>query len=142
MTPVAFHFNAPDRLAYVCRLLRKAVSSGSKIVVLGQLDVLQQLDTDLWTFSAVDFVPHCHLSSDPGVVAATPVILTPSTQKTPHQEVLINLDQVIPENFEQFERVIEVVGLEDQDRQLARGRWKHYAAQGYAIQRHDLVLKT
>lgn len=142
MTQVAFHFNAPDRLAYVCRLLRKAVSSGSKIVVLGPPDVLQQLDTDLWTFSAVDFVPHCHLSSGPGVVAATPVILTTSTQKTPHQEVLINLDQVIPENFEQFERVIEVVGLEDEDRQLARGRWKHYAAQGYVIQRHDLVLKT
>ena len=25
MTEVAFHFNAPDKLGYACRLLRKAV---------------------------------------------------------------------------------------------------------------------
>ena len=32
MTDVAFHFNAPDKLAYACRLLRKAVGSGSRVV--------------------------------------------------------------------------------------------------------------
>ena len=61
MTEVAFHFNAPDRVAYACRLLRKAVASGAKLVVTGSPDVLQQLDRALWTFSAVDFVPHFFL---------------------------------------------------------------------------------
>ena len=32
-------------------------------------------------------------------------------------------------------------GLDEQDRQLARRRWKHYADRGYGIQKHDLVLK-
>ena len=69
MTEVAFHFNAPDRMAYVCRLLRKAVASGARVVVTGMPEALRQLDTALWTFSPVDFVPHCHLDSEAWVVA-------------------------------------------------------------------------
>ena len=30
MTEVAFHFNAPDKLGYACRLLRKAVATGAR----------------------------------------------------------------------------------------------------------------
>lgn len=142
MTEVAFHFNAPDRVAYACRLLRKAVGSGAKLVVTGLPETLQQLDAALWTFSPTDFVPHCFLESEPYVVAASPVILAPSIQSVPHQQVLVNLGQLVPGGFERFERVIEVVGLDDEDRQLARGRWKHYADLGYAITRHDLALKT
>lgn len=142
VTEVAFHFNAPDPVAYACRLLRKAVSSGAKVVVIGLPDTLQQLDAALWTFSATDFVPHCHLESEARVVAVSPVILATSTESVPHQQVLLNLGNLVPGGFERFERVIEVVGLDDENRQSARGRWKHYADRGYAITRHDLALKT
>lgn len=141
MTDVAFHFNAPDTVAYACRLLRKAVSSGAKIVVTGHADTLQALDSALWTFSPVDFVPHCYLENDAWVVAASPVILAPLTESVPHQQVLLNMGDAVPSGFERFERVIEVVGLDDEDRQLARRRWKHYTDLGYAITRHDLNLK-
>lgn len=142
MTEVAFHFNAPDPVAYVCRLLRKAVSSGAKLVVVGSPEILSQLDVALWTFSPTDFVPHCHLDSDPGIVAASPVILATSVAAVPHQHVLLNLGHLVPDGFERFERVIEVVGLEDEERQLARSRWKQYADLGYTITRHDLNLKS
>ncbi len=142
MTEVAFHFNVPDRVAYACRLLRKAVSNGAKFVVTGPPDTLQQLDGALWTFSPIDFVPHCHLESAPCVVAASPVILAASTECLPHRQVLLNLGPLVAAGFEQFERVIEVVGLDDEDRQLARSRWKRYADRGYAIMRHDVALKT
>ncbi|NDP40512.1 MAG: DNA polymerase III subunit chi [Rhodoferax sp.] len=142
MTEVAFHFNAPDRLAYVCRLLRKAVASGAKLVVTGSPDELQHLDRALWTFSPVDFLPHCFLDSESYVVAASPVILSTTTVAVPHRQVLINLGQFVPDGFERFERVIEVVGLDDEDRQSARSRWKQYADLGYAITRHDLALKA
>ncbi len=141
MTELAFHFNAPDRIAYACRLLRKAVGSGAKVMVTGDKDTLQQLDAALWTFSATDFVPHCHLDSDPWVVAASRVILATSTESAPHHEVLLNLGQDVPQGFEGFERVIELVGLDDEDRQLARGRWRQYMELGHAITRHDLTLK-
>lgn len=142
MTEVAFHFNAPEPLAYVCRLLRKAVASGAKLVVIGSPQVLEQLDRALWTFSPIDFVPHCFLDSESYVVAASPVILSTTTTAVPHQQVLINLGQFVPDGFERFQRVIEVVGLEDEDRLSARSRWKTYADQGHAITRHDLALKA
>ena len=141
MTEVAFHFNAPDRLAYCCRLLRKAVSGGARVVVTGLPETLAQLDEDLWTFSPTDFVPHCLHDAQAALVAASPVILATSLGSVPHHQVLINLGQAVPDGFERFERVIEVVDLDQDERLLARARWKHYTERGHAITRHDLTLK-
>lgn len=142
MTEVAFHFNAPDKLGYACRLLRKAVGSGARVVVTGEAALLRELDVALWTFSALEFVPHCHGSGDPATLAASPVVLADSPRTAPHQQVLVNLGLPVPEGFERFERLIEVVTLEDEDRQQARQRWKHYADRGYAITRHDLATRS
>ena len=141
MTEVAFHFNAPDRLSYACRLLRKAVSSGARVVVTGEGGLLRELDSTLWTFSPLEFVPHCHARAEPSVLAASPVVLAETVHDTPHHQVLVNLGGPVPDGFERFERLIEVVTLDDDDRQQARSRWKHYTDRGYAITRHDLALK-
>jgi DNA polymerase-3 subunit chi len=145
VTEIAFHFNAPDRVSYICRLLRKAVGSGAKVIVSGSPDDLQKLDEALWTFSATDFVPHCYLQAGDTMVTATPVLLAPDsadTELAPHHQVLLNLGTMVARGFDKFERVIEVVGFEDADRASARQRWKHYVEQGYAITRHDLTLRN
>jgi DNA polymerase-3 subunit chi len=142
VTEIAFHFNAPDRLAYTCRLLRKAVAAGARLVVTGPAEALDRLDTELWTLSATDFVPHCRAQAEPALLAASPVVLASDPESAPHQQVLLNLGTGVPPGFERFERVIEVVGLDDTDRQQARTRWRHYADRGYAMTRHDLALKA
>lgn len=142
MTEVAFHFNAPDKSAYACRLLRKAVAAGSKVVVTAPAETLARLDTLLWTFSQTDFIAHVRQPAEPGQLAASPVVLTEApTPDLPHHQVLLNLGPQLPAGFERFERVIEVVSLDEDDRQQARGRWKQYTELGYAIVRHDLNLK-
>ncbi len=142
MTEVAFHFNAPDKLAYACRLLRKAVAAGSRVVVTAPADALARLDTLLWTFSQTDFVAHVRQPAEPGALAASPVVLTETpAQDPPHRQVLLNLGTQLPAGFDHYQRVIEVVSLDDEDRQLARGRWKQYTELGYTIVRHDLNLK-
>jgi DNA polymerase-3 subunit chi len=142
MTEVTFHFNAPEKTGYACRLLRKAVASGAKVVVTGDSRQLGELDTALWTFSALEFVPHCQVTAaTPTMLAASPVVLAESARSAPHQQVLVNLGGAVPEGFERFERLIEVVGLGDDDRQQGRQRWKHYADRGYAITRHDAAPK-
>ena len=142
MTELAFHFNAPDRIAYACRLLRKALASGAKVVVTGTDATLSQLDVALWTFSPAEFLPHATLESEASVVKASPVFLASTIDAVPHQQILLNLGPTVPKGFERFERVIEVVSLDDDERSLARGRWKHYTDLGYAITRHDLNLKA
>ena len=142
MTEIAFHFNAPDKLAYACRLLRKAVASGARTVVSGPDDMLARLDQQLWTFSPLDFVPHALLGTSPArVLGASPVVLAVDVLQAPALPVLVNLGGLVPAGFERFERLIEVVSNDEEDRSLARGRWKHYVARGYAIVRHDLELK-
>ncbi|TFZ00826.1 DNA polymerase III subunit chi [Ramlibacter henchirensis] len=139
MTEVAFHFNAPDKLGYACRLLRKAFGAGSQVVVTGSPELLRELDTSLWTFGALEFVPHCHGDSQgQRVQARSPIVLAEAPRTAPHQQVLVNLGEAVPDGFERFERLIEVVTQDDADRNQARQRWKHYADRGYAIVRHDL----
>ena len=138
MTEVAFHFNAPDKLGYACRLLRKAHATGARVVVTGEHDLLHELDAALWTYAATEFVPHCISPGPASVHARTPIVLAPSAETAPHRQVLVNLGAAVPAGFERFERLIEVVTGDEDDRQRARGRWKHYADRGYAIVRHDL----
>jgi DNA polymerase-3 subunit chi len=142
MTEVAFHFNVPDKLAYACRLLRKAAASGARVVVTGEPQLLRTLDTQLWTFSALEFIPHClATAAEPQVLAASPVVLADTPRSSPHQDVLVNLGGGVPDGFERFERLIELVTPDDEDRQQARQRWKHYADRGYGIQRHDIASR-
>lgn len=144
MTEIAFHFNAPDKLAYACRLLRKAVATHAKVVVVVAPEHLAHLDESLWTFSQLEFLPHCRMESPQALRQASPVHLTSDLQAmddlTP-RDVLLNLGVQVCAGFEQFARLIEVVSLDESDRQHARSRWKHYTDQGFNIVRHDLKLK-
>jgi DNA polymerase-3 subunit chi len=140
MTEVAFHFGAPDKVAYTCRLLRKAVSARAKVLVTADEAQLQRLNTDLWALAPTDFLAHA-LHSDPlSMQDLSPVVLATSVGPT-HCSVLVNLAATVPQGFEQFSRVIEVVSTEESDRSAARLRWKYYTELGYAIVRHDLALK-
>lgn len=141
MTGVEFHFNAPDKLGYACRLLRKAAGKGAKVAVTGERALLGELDTFLWTFEALEFVPHCLASAPANVVDATPIVLCAAAREAPHHDVLVNLGADVPEGFERFERLIEVVALDEEDRAGARRRWQHYKSRGYELKRVDLVLK-
>jgi DNA polymerase III subunit chi len=142
MTEISFHFNAPDKLGHACRVLRKAVATGAKVVVTGDGALLRELDIALWTFSPLEFVPHCLDGASPAaVLAASPVVLAESPRSAPHQHVLLNLGSAVPEGFERFDRLIEVVTVQEEDRQLGRRRWKLYAEQGYAIKHEDLTPK-
>ena len=147
MTDIAFHFNVPDKLGYSCRLLRKAYLSGAQLVVTGAPEMLAELDQLLWTFSALEFVPHYRMTAAAKgdtahgkTLAATPVLLVESLRDCAHHGVLVNLGSDIPDQFERFDRFIEVVTTLDVDRLTARHRWKHYADRGYALKRHDLAV--
>ncbi len=143
MTSIAFHFNAPTKLAYACRLLRKAVLSGSTVAVIGDEQMLAKLDEQLWSFSALDFVPHGRANSlSEQQREHTPIWLCVTAQEGRGRQVLVNLTQAVPVGLDGFERVIEVVSTDEVDRSSARGKWKHYAELGIPIVRHDLSLAS
>ncbi|MDA7417596.1 DNA polymerase III subunit chi [Xenophilus arseniciresistens] len=143
MTGIDVHFNAGDKVGHACRLLRKAVmGAGAKVVVVAEPPLLQTLDEALWSFSPGDFIAHCDASAAPAVLSRSPVVLLQPQQAAsaalPHHEVMVNLGTATPTGFERFERLIDVVGLEPQEREAGRERWRHYQSRGYTITRHDL----
>jgi DNA polymerase III subunit chi len=141
-TDLAFHFNAPGKVAYACKLLRKATQAGARVAVLAGPDVLARLNAELWAFSPVDFIAHVRAPCTPAVLQRTPVVLCEALDQAQGggYSVLVNLWPTVPDGFEQFDRVIEVVTADDADRLGARARWKHYTELGYEITRHDLKL--
>jgi DNA polymerase-3 subunit chi len=142
LTEVAFHFGAPDRLAYTCRLLRKATASGARLLVRSSPADSTALDAALWGLTPTDFITHCDASAAQEMRSRSSVLLlSPNAELDTSFPILVNLSDDVPEGFEQFQRVIEVVSTDEQDRNLARQRWKHYTGRGYTITRHDLKLR-
>jgi len=66
-------------------------------------------------------------------VAETPVVLSTGEGELPHHDVLLNLGDEWPPFFASFERLLEIVALDDEDKQKARGRYRFYKERGYDI---------
>jgi DNA polymerase-3 subunit chi len=56
--------------------------------------------------------------------------------------VLVNLRAEWPPFFGRFERLIEIVSTDEDDRSRARERYKFYRDRGYQIRTHDLGEAT
>jgi DNA polymerase-3 subunit chi len=141
MTAVAFHFNVPDRRDYACRLLRKALRAEAKVVVTGDDHVLDDLNRQLWIFEPLEFLPHwrgARAGALPSRLAATPLLLLDQPSAERGQTVLVNLGRQVPEGYGDFERLIEIVSLDEADRLSARERWRRYQAEGRSIERHEV----
>lgn len=142
MTEIAFHFNMPDKLSYSCRLLRKIYLSGATVAVTAEPDLLAELDMLLWKLSATEFVPHCLATALPDTVAATPIVLATPFPGAYVRDVLLNLGGSVPEGFEKFERLVEIVSQSPDDLQAGRRRWRHYADHGHNLKKHDLANRA
>ena len=138
MTRIDFYSNAESKLQVACQIVAKAVREQLQVVVYApDENVARSFDRMLWTYQAIGFVPHC-LASD-ALSAETPVVIVLDASEPSHHHVLVNLHADSPPTFSRFERLIEIVGADDDDRQLARSRFRFYRDRGYEIHHHDLT---
>ncbi len=141
MTEIGFYFNAASRSGYACRLLRKAQRQGMSLAVVGNAAALDELDRELWSFDAVEFVAHQRvdrLADVPESLRARTVWLGENPLDAPVHDALLNLGDAPPRGFETFARLFEIVSADEADRAAARERWKAYAHRGYPIKRHEV----
>jgi len=130
---VDFHTGLADKLAYACRLVRKAWRSGHQVVVTGPSGELARLDQLLWTFEPGEFIPHLRLRAGeavPARLARTPVWLAERPADAARQDVLVNLGPGAAQDSSGFARVIELVGADEADAAAGRQRWRQYRAAG------------
>lgn len=132
-----FHTGVGDPFAYACRLLRKACRQGTRVLVTGDGEHLGRLDTLLWTFEQLEFVPHARLRAGDRpdeVLQRTPIWLCdrgaawpPSWPPIP---IAVNLGDAVIADVARFTRVIEIVGSAAHAVQAGRARWRQYGAEG------------
>jgi DNA polymerase-3 subunit chi len=141
VTRVDFYSNAESKLQVACQLVARAAREQTHVVVYApDPSAARSFDKLLWTYQAIGFVPHC-LAGDP-LSAETPVVIACEDAGLAHYRVLINLHSESPPSFSRFERLIEIVGTDEDDRQQARGRFRFYRDRGYEIHHHDLAKST
>jgi DNA polymerase-3 subunit chi len=138
MTKIVFYLHIPNKMSYVCRLLRKAYHSGSQVRVVGPTNELAELNQTLWSFGDFEFIPHCYAKADPMVLVRTSIILDSQTDPFDAGDILVNFGMAqVPQGFERYNRMIELVSQYESDKKQARLRWKHYSTRGYAITQYN-----
>jgi DNA polymerase-3 subunit chi len=138
VTTIDFYFNATDRLQVACRLAGKAFAQRKRLLIYApQGDAAQRIDRLLWTWPATGFLPHCFAHD--ALAAETPVLIAGDGTAPETGELLLNLDEACPPHFERFERLLEVVGQDEDARRLGRERYRYYRDRGYPIRNHDLA---
>ena len=137
MTRVDFYSNAEPKLQVACQLVAKAIQQQLRVVVYApDENTARGFDKLLWTYQAIGFVPHC--MAHHALSLETPVVIAREDAEMTHYQVILNLHADSPPSFSRFERLVELVGTGDEDRRLARDRFRFYRERGYEIHHHDL----
>ena len=137
MTEVFFYHGAADRVAAACALLGGAYTQKKAMLVFApDNSVAADLDRALWCHPALSFVPHCR--ADSPLAAETPILITADLAQPAQTERLMNLGRDLPPGYERFDRLIEVVGQDEEDRQAARQRVGLYKQAGCDVRYFDL----
>lgn len=120
---------------FICRLTEKAWRQGNRIFMhCDDQATASKLDDLLWNFRDVSFLPHGFLVDEP----EAPIAIGVTNEPTTSFDLMINLAKSVPEFFSRFERVVETAGVNDQEKSLARERYRFYQKRGYALETHKI----
>lgn len=137
MTQIDFYFNAPSKLDVIRKLVVKASQAGSSVLLYTQDAALQQqVDLYLWISQTLSFIPH--VSCQHPLAKQTSILIGDDASLLAKPDVLINLDMGVPDCFARFNRLLEVVAEDAEDRELSRQRFRFYRERGFNLITHDL----
>ena len=135
MTKIDFYQISDEEMPFACRLIDQVYRRGHHIYVhtVGQ-EQARALDDHLWVFREDTFIPHA--LQETGIDA--PIKIGCDHEPFEHQDVLINLSSVVPHFFSRFDRVAEVVPVDENRRQASRDSYSFYKQRGYTLNYHQM----
>ncbi len=120
-----------------CRITEKAWLAGNTVFVHADSPhEAARLDEVMWTFKQDSFVPHALYP--PQTPDWPPVLVGCGAEPERTPDVLVNLSEAVPEFFERFERIAELVGGDPAAREKGRARYRHYRERGCTLHSHNL----
>lgn len=126
------------RLQFACKLAETIWRKGYRLHLHCEDEALaRQADDALWSFRPDAYLPHALEDSD--LAAQVPVTLGWKTLPAPAQDAaLLNLHPEIPDGFDVYARVAEIIN-QHQDVLIAkRACWKRYKEMGHEVVPHQL----
>ncbi|HEX7012892.1 MAG TPA: DNA polymerase III subunit chi [Steroidobacteraceae bacterium] len=131
---------APDaRMRCACHLAEKAVGEGRCVYLLtSSIGEAQRLDELLWTFNDRSFLPHEIYSGQPPSHARVSVLLGPMPGPDSHRDLLVNLTESVPVDYERYQRIAEIVDTDAERKRNARERYKRYRELGLKLETTNL----
>ena len=137
MTKVDFYTGSNDKLRTACQLSHKAMQNGLRVLLFAPDETTTgALDKLLWHYPPTAFIPHC--LAHEAAADDMPVVLGHQGERFPHSELLISLHISCLPFFSRFERLIEIVGEDEEDVRLGRERYGFYRDRGYEMRHFDL----
>ena len=111
-------------------LLEKAVGQGMRLVMVARAkDLLDHLDTWLWTYRPDSFLPHGTAAT--GFAERQPIYLGERVANPNRATVLVVVDGLLPEPDAPFARVVDLFdGNDEAAVAAARDRWRSWRERG------------
>lgn len=75
-----YHLAASPIERVLPRICERLVEEGERLVVVGEADLLDRLDQQLWTYRKDAFLPHGQASGDPAGAQRQPILLSPDAK--------------------------------------------------------------
>jgi len=141
MTKIDFYLiqdlDVKARLEFACRLAEKAYKNRHRIYIhADSKEEAHELDELLWTYREESFLPHNLVGEGPD--PAPPIQIGFEGKPENHRDILLNLNNAVPEFYSNFARVLEIVPSDAAAQELARLHYRFYRAEGYEIITHKL----
>jgi DNA polymerase III subunit chi len=114
----------------VAKLLAVVYAKGNRTLVrAATIALIDKLDVALWTYDKDSFLPHGTARN--GQADLQPILLTTDAAETNGANVLMLLENVLPEDVSAFERVLYMFEGRDSDAlSQARAHWVQLKATG------------
>jgi DNA polymerase III subunit chi len=127
-----------ERYQFACKLIEKAYRNGAFAYVLtDSAEQSQIIDDLLWTFRAGSFVPHQIFQGDVPE-AENQILIGHNNPPLNWQKTLVNVSAQIPEDFQQVERILEILDNSEATKAWGRQRYKQYQQAGFEITTHKM----
>jgi DNA polymerase-3 subunit chi len=128
-----------QRWAFACRLTEKAyLRDLSVLIVSASQAESAALDDLLWTFNEGSFIPHQICVNQQAPDPAARVYLAASGSAPPPADLLVNLTDRLPEAWERYPRIAEIIDADEERRRLGRERFKSYRDGNVPLETHQL----
>ncbi len=127
-----------ERYLFACKLIEKAYRSGVFVYVLTDtLEQSQQIDDLLWIFRAGSFIPHQVYTDELPEIENT-VLIGANNPPAHWQKTIINLSSHCPNNFQNLERLLEILDHSEETKEFGRQRYRQYQHAGIEITTHKM----